>query len=144
AACIDTATIDRRGTAPIKADLDRIGALKTKQDIQGELVSLHRMGAGAFFRFDSTQDAKNSTQVIGEVDQGGLGLPDRDYYFKEDAKSVELRQKYVEHVQKMFELLGDPPPKAAAEAKVVIDIETGLANGALDQTSRTDPPKIYH
>jgi endothelin-converting enzyme/putative endopeptidase len=82
--------------------------------------------------------------MIAEVDQGGLGMPDRDYYFKDDEKSVDLRKKYVAHVAKMFALLGDDEGKAAGEAKVVMEIETGLAKGALDQTSRRDPQKIYH
>src|SRR5271167_4719838 len=82
--------------------------------------------------------------MLAEVDQGGLGLPDRDYYFKDDSKSVELRKKYTEHVAKMLSLLGDDESKAEAEAKVVMDIETGLAKGSLDQTSRRDPQKLYH
>ena len=82
--------------------------------------------------------------MIAELDQGGLGLPDRDYHFKDDAKSVELREKYVEQVQKMFELLGDAPDKAAAGAAVVMTIETGLAKNTLDQTTRRDPQKIHH
>ncbi len=82
--------------------------------------------------------------MIAEVDQGGLGMPDRDYYFKDDPKSVELRKKYVAHMVKMFALLGDADAKAEAEAKVVMEIETGLAQGALDMTSRRDPQKVYH
>ena len=109
-----------------------------------EIVRLHREGSDVLFGFGSGSDFKNSSQVIGELDQGGLGLPDRDYYVKDDAKSVELREKYVAHMQKMFQLLGDDQAKAASEAKVIMDIETGLAKGALDQTSRRDPQKIYH
>lgn len=144
ATCMDEAAIEKAGAKPLAHDLDSIAALKSKSDLAKEILRLHREGADVLFGFGSGSDFKNASQIIAEVDQGGLGLPDRDYYFKDDAKSVELRQKYVEHVQKMFQLLGDAPDKAAAQAKVVMDIETGLAKGALDQTSRRDPQKIYH
>ena len=101
-------------------------------------MRLHREGSDVLFGFDSGSDFKNASQIIAQVDQGGLGMPDRDYYFKDDEKSVELRKKYVAHVAKMFVLLGDDAEKAAAEAKVVMDIETGLAKGAFDQTT---PPR---
>ena len=85
------------------------------------------------FRFSSDQDAKDSTQEIAQTDQGGLGLPDRDYYFKDDAKSQDIRKAYLAHVQKMLELLGDKPEAAAAEAQTVMRIETALAQGIYDQ-----------
>jgi putative endopeptidase len=144
AACMDESAIEKAGTKPLDPDLKSIAALSSKQDLTAEVVRLHREGADVLFGFSSGSDFKNASQMIAELDQGGLGLPDRDYYFKDDPKSVELREKYVAHVQKMFELLGDAPEKAAAEAKVVMEIETGLAKGALDQTSRRDPQKIYH
>src|SRR6185436_17078734 len=96
------------------------------------------------FHFTSEQDAKNSTVVIARADQGGLGLPERDYYLKDDPKSVETRQLYLAHVQKMFELLGESPERTAAKAQVVLDIETSLARGSLDMVSRRDPAKVYH
>jgi endothelin-converting enzyme/putative endopeptidase len=144
ASCMDESAIEQAGAKPLDHDLQSIAALQSKSDLSKEAMRLHREGTDVLFGFGSGSDFKNASQIIAEVDQGGLGLPDRDYYFKEDAKSVELRQKYVQHVQKMFELLGDAPAKAAAEAKAVMDIETGLAKGALDQTSRRDPQKIYH
>ena len=82
--------------------------------------------------------------TIANLDQGGITLPDRDYYLKDDAKSVETRQKYLEHVQKMFELIGDNPAVAAAEAKTVLAVETGLAKAAMDRTERRDPRKRDH
>ena len=144
AACMDTAGIDRQGIAPIKADLDRIAALKTKQEIPSELVNLHKINVNALFRFDSTQDEKDSEKVIGEVDQGGIGLPDRDYYLKDDAKSVELRKQYTAHVQKMLQLLGDSGDKAAAGAAAILKIETELAKGSQDRVTRRDPNAVYH
>lgn len=144
ASCMDESAIEKAGAKPLDHDLQSIEALKSKGDLSKEAMRLHREGTDILFSFGSGPDFKNASQIIAEVDQGGLGLPDRDYYFKDDPKSVELRQKYLEHVQKMFQLLGDDAAKAAAEAKVVMDIETGLAKGALDQTSRRDPQKIYH
>ncbi len=144
ATCMDEGAIEKAGTKPLEHDLQSIAAIHSKQDLPKEIVRLHREGTDVLFGFDSDADFKNASQMIAEVDQGGLGLPDRDYYFKDDPKSVELRKKYVEHVAKMFVLLGDDEPKAAAEAQVVMDIETSLAKGALDQTSRRDPQKVYH
>ena len=144
ASCMDESAIEKAGAKPLDSDFQSIAAIASKQQLAGEIVRLHRAGIDVLFGFSSGSDFKNASQMIAELDQGGLGLPDRDYYFKDDAKSVELRAKYVVHVQKMFQLLGDDASKATAEAKVVMDIETGLAKGALDQTSRRDPQKIYH
>ena len=99
---------------------------------------MHRNGIPALFTFGQMPDMHDSRQTIAYVDQGGMTLPDRDYYIKDDAKSVETRQKYLEHVQKMFELAGDKPDVAAAEAKTVLAVETGLAQG-LDGPHR--PPR---
>jgi endothelin-converting enzyme/putative endopeptidase len=144
ASCMDESAIEKAGTKPLKADFDSIAAIRSKEELAKEIVRLHREGTDVLFGFDSGSDFKNASQIIAQVDQGGLGMPDRDYYFKDDEKSVELRKKYVAHVAKMFTLLGDDEAKAAAEAKVVMEIETSLAKGALDQTSRRDPQKVYH
>src|ERR1035437_6473862 len=144
ASCMDEAAVEKAGTKPLDPDFDSIAAIKSKEELPKEIVRLHREGANVLFGFDSGSDFKNASQIIAEVDQGGLGMTDRDYYFKDDEKSVELRKKYVAHVAKMFVLLGNDEGKAAAEAKVVMEIETSLAKGALDQTSRRDPQKIYH
>jgi putative endopeptidase len=144
ATCMDESAIEKAGAKPLEQDFDSIAAIPSKADLAKEIVRLHREGADVLFGFDSGSDFKNASQIIAEVDQGGLGMPDRDYYFKDDEKSVELRKKYVAHVAKMFTLLGDDEGKAAAEAKAVMEIETGLAKGAFDQTSRRDPQKVYH
>ncbi len=144
AACMDEQTINAKGIAPIKPDLDAIAAMNNKAAITDEMIRLYQMGAAPFFRFSSEQDAKDSTQVIAGLDQGGLGLPDRDYYFKTDQKSVDIRNKYVAHVQRMFELAGVAPEEAAKKAAAVMAIETALAKGSLDRVSRRDPSKIYH
>jgi putative endopeptidase len=144
ASCMDEGAIEKAGANPLSFDFQHIAAMQSKKDLPGQIAFLHGIGADVLFGFDSGSDFKNADQIIAQLDQGGLGMPDRDYYFKDDPKSVELRQKYVAHVQKMFELLGGKPDKAAAEAKVVMEIETDLAKGALDSTSRRDPQKIYH
>ncbi len=149
AACIDEKALDAAGTSPLKADLDRIGRLHSKRDL-AEVAAAMIPHDGFFdrenvlFALRSDQDYKDSTQVIAEVDQGGLGLPDRDFYLKTDAKSEELRKAYVVHVQKMFELLGDKPSVAAAQAQTVMRIETALAKGSLTRVERRDPKKLYH
>ena len=144
ASCMDESAIEKAGAKPLDPDFKGIAAIQSKDGLAQEIVRLHRAGTDVLFNFDSGSDFKNASQIIAQVDQGGLGMPDRDYYFKDDQKSVDLRKKYVEHVAKMFALLGDDEAKAAAEAKAVMDIETGLAKGAFDQTSRRDPQKIYH
>src|SRR5262249_31691186 len=116
AACMDLKAIDARGTAPLKPDLDRINAIREKGSITDTVTYLYRIGAAPFFTFTSGQDAKDATQVIGDLDQGGIGLPDRDYYLKTDAQSVELRKKYVAHMTRMFQLLGNAPDAAAKKA----------------------------
>jgi endothelin-converting enzyme/putative endopeptidase len=143
-ACMDVKTIDAKGLAPLQPDLTRIRNLKDKTEIAGEIARLHREGVNAAFQFSSGQDAKDSTSVIAHANQGGLGLPDRDYYLKDDPKSIELRHKYVAHVARMFELAGEKPAQAKANADAVMKLETSLAKGSLDNVSRRDPQKTYH
>ncbi len=142
AACLDEKAIETAGASPLKDALARIDRMHSKRDMAGVAASM--LGLNVPFDFQSDQDFKNSSQVIAEVDQGGLGLPDRDYYLKGDAKSVELRQAYVAHVQKMFELLSDTPDMAASGAQTVLRIETALAQGSLTQVERRDPKLLYH
>jgi len=144
ASCMDETAINKLGAQPLKPDLDRIAAIASKSGMLPELIRLHLEGVPVFFNFYSAPDAKDASVNLAQADQGGLGLPDRDYYLKEDAKSVEIRKEYVAHVSKMFELLGEPAAKAAADADAVMKIETALAKGALDRVSRRDPDKTYH
>src|SRR6202030_2613467 len=116
--------------------LDRISRLTSKAEIPD--VAAAMVDDNILFGFGSNQDYRDASQVIAEADQGGLGLPDRDYYVKDDAKSVELRKGYQAHVQKMFELLGDKPDVAAAEAQTVMRIETALAKGSMTRVERRD------
>ena len=142
--CMDEAAIEAKGTKPLQPMLDRIAAIKDKSELPGLIGQMHTGGANVFFGFTSEPDFKNSTMTIANADQGGLGLPDRDYYLKDDAQSVELRQKYEQHITNMFKLAGDSPDKAAAEAKTVMQLETALAKASMDLVSRRDPTKIYH
>ncbi len=142
--CMDEKAADAAGAKPVEAELKRIAALRDKKDIATELVHLHLSRINALFAFDSTIDFKDARQQIAEVDQSGLSLPDRDYYLKDDPKSKDIRDKYVAHIQKMLEMLGDPPATAAAEAKTVLALETSLAKASQDRTSRRDPDNIWH
>ncbi|MGH9630314.1 MAG: M13 family peptidase, partial [Bryobacteraceae bacterium] len=142
--CMDEKTINARGVEPLKPELERISAIKDKQGLVDAIVRLHRLGVNAGFDFSSGQDFEDATKVIAHVDQGGLGLPDRDYYFKEDPKSAELRKKYVHHVENMFTLLGEPQSEAAAKAKTVMEFETSLAKASLDRVARRNPRNLYH
>jgi putative endopeptidase len=142
ASCTDEKAIDAKGAEPLKPELERIASIKSKAEIAD--VAAAMVHSNALFRFDSTQDFRDANQVIAEADQGGLGLPDRDYYVKEDAKSVSLRKAYVAHVLKMFELLGDLPDAAAAEAQTVMRIETALAKGSMTRVERREPKNLDH
>jgi endothelin-converting enzyme/putative endopeptidase len=144
ASCMDEKAVNAKGTAVLQPYLERINALKSSADLPELLADLQKEGVSAFFATDSTQDFKDANMVIAEVDQGGLGLPDRDYYLKPDPKSVETRSQYQAHVQKMFELMGDRADTAAAEAKTVMEVETRLAKVSMDRTSRREPANVYH
>jgi putative endopeptidase len=144
ATCMDEAAIEKKGVAALKPQLDRIAAIKTKAELAGALAHLHNAGTSALFRFGAQPDFKNAKVHIAAVDQGGLALPDRDYYLKDEERFANVRKQYPGHVQKMFELLGDAPDAAAREAQGVLDIETVLAKAALERVKRRDPANVYH
>jgi putative endopeptidase len=144
ASCMDTTAIDAAGAKPLEPELARIAGINNVADLQAADERLHSRGVGALFRFNSNQDAKDSTQVIGGASQDGLGLPEREYYLKEDDKSKQLREAYTKHVAKMFELLGDPADQSAAEAAIILKIETALAAASMKNTDLRDPDKTYH
>jgi putative endopeptidase len=145
-ACMDEPAIERAGAAPLKPELDSIAALKSANQLGNLLGRLHLAvrGSGMMFGFGSDQDFGDATQVIAFATAGGLGLPDRDYYTKDDTKSEDIRKKYVAHVQRMFELLGDSPAAAAQNSQTVMRIETTLAKASLTRVERRDPHKLYH
>ena len=144
ASCMDEQKANAEGAKPLRPELDRIAKIASKQDLITTVAQLQGIGVTAMFFFSSQPDLHQSTMQIANVVQGGLGLPDRDYYLKTDPKSVETREKYVAHVQKMFELLGDKPETAAAEAKTVMTIETALAKAALDRVAIRSPENRDH
>src|SRR5215470_12336032 len=138
ATCMDESKIEADGLKPLDQELAQIKGIDNQEKLQTEIAHLHSMGINALFASDSTQDFKNSAEVTFEVFQGGLGLPDRDYYTKTDDKSKTIRDEYVKHVAKMFELLGDDADKAASEAKTVMDLETKLAQASLTRVELRD------
>ncbi len=144
ASCMDEKTIEARGIMPLKPDLDRIAAIKDKAGLTAVVAEMYRSGGAPFFHFGAAPDAKNAAQNIADLDQGGIGLPDRDYYFKTDEKSVQIRRQYVAHVAKMLELSGVNPAEAAKQAQAIMALETKLAMGSLNTEQRRDPEKLYH
>jgi len=142
ASCMDEKAIEDKGIDPLKPELDRIAKIGSKTELAD--VASAMSTDNVMFRFESIQDFRDASQVVANADQGGLGLPDRDYYLKTDAKSEELRKAYAAHVQKMFELLGEAPATAATEAQTVMRIETDLAKGSLTRVERRDPKNLDH
>jgi putative endopeptidase len=142
ASCMDEKSIETRGAKPLKAGLEQIDKLSSKSAIAD--LAARMPDSEILFNFTSDQDFKDSSQVIAEADQGGLGLPDRDFYFKDDTKSAEIRKAYLLHVQKMLELLGEKPETAAADTQSIMRIETELARGSMTRVERRDPTKLYH
>ena len=145
-ACMDTSAVEKAGAAPLKATLDSIAGITALKDLPPVLARLHLQSARSnpVFGFGSSQDFANSEQVIAFASAGGLGLPDRDYYTKTGPKSEETRAKYLEHVARMFALLGDAPAAARTEAQTVMEIETALAKASLTQVELRDPYKQFH
>jgi putative endopeptidase len=137
-------TVDAARITPLADEFKRIDALKDRGDVLKEIAHLHAIGLTGLFRFGSNQDAKNSTMVIAQVSQGGLGMPDRDYYTKEDDASKKLRDQYADHMTKMFTLLGEPVDQASEHAKKVLTIETSLAKPARTRVELRDPQKNYN
>ncbi|HEX3231476.1 MAG TPA: M13 family metallopeptidase [Pyrinomonadaceae bacterium] len=144
AACVDEAKIETDGLKTIQAELDLIAKIKDQAALQKEIAHLHSIGINAAFGSGSNQDFKNSAEVTAGLFQGGLGLPNRDYYFKSDDKSKTIRDEYLKHVAKMFELMGDDPAKAAAEAQAIMKLETKLAEGSKTPVELRDPEQNYH
>ncbi|MGH9406724.1 MAG: M13 family metallopeptidase [Terriglobia bacterium] len=142
--CMDTKAIDAAAAKPLDPEFARIAAIQNVAGLQAEIARLQKLGVNAAFRFGPQQDSKNSTEEIAVAAQGGLGLPNRDYYTKQDAKSKQIRGEYVAHVAKMFELLGDPASRAAAEAVEVMKIETELADASMTPVARRNPEAVYH
>jgi putative endopeptidase len=141
---MDQKTIGAEGIRPLEEELKRIDAVKNRADVLKALAHLHTIGVGAFFEFGSGQDEKDSSREIAQAGQGGLGLPDRDYYTKTDEDSKKKRAAYVEHVTKMLTLLGEPASKATGDAKKIMAFETSLAKASRTRVELRDPQKNYN
>jgi putative endopeptidase len=145
AACMNVDLANKLGAKPIEPMLKTIDTWNDRKTIATLVGQIERSYAyEVFFNFGSEQDQKDSTQQIGVVDQSGLGLPDRDYYLNDDDRSKKIREEYVNHVTKMFVLLGDSPETAAVEAKNVMSVETALAQGSMARVDRRTPANLYH
>jgi len=150
ASCMNESAIDKLGAAPIEPLLKKIDGMTSPSELATVLAEAKRdsspyyFGTNWLFRSGSTQDLADATRVIAEIDAGGLGLPDRDYYTKTDEKSKAIREKYANHIAAMFALLGEKKPEAAEDAKTVIAIETALAEASLTRVERRDPHNMDH
>ena len=153
AACIDESAIEAAGLKPLQPELDRIAALQSKKDLTLEVAHLHHLYPGAWqsgdnqsdsplFGFTGQQDYDNASMVVGQIDQGGLSLPNRDYYLNTDDKSKEILAKYRAHLQKIMVLAGESATQAAADAGIVLDLETAMAQAQMDNIKRRDPKNI--
>ena len=150
AACMDEAAVEKRGLTAIQPELDAIAQLKSAKELTPLVARLqliyyrYSYNGSLLFSAGSMQDPDDSEQVIADVDEGGLALPDRDYYIKDDAKSKETRERYLQHVQRVFELIGDGPAAAKQNAESVLRLETAMAKASLTRVERRDPHKLVH
>lgn len=144
ASCMDESKIEADGIKALAPELDRIAKINDPKSLQAVITHLHFTGINALFVDGSNQDFKNSSEITAGVFQGGLGLPDRDYYTKTDDKSKMIREQYLKHVAKMFELMGDEPAKAEAAAATIMALETKLAEASLTRVEQRNPEKLYH
>ncbi len=144
ASCMNENLVEKLGAKPMQPDLAAIQELRNVKQVAPLIAKLQMQGVGVLFDFGPTQDPDDSDKMIVGIEQGGLGLPDRDYYLKDDAKSKETRERYLQHVQKMFELMGDSPDVAKKNAATVMRMETSLAKASLTRVERRDPYKQKH
>lgn len=144
ASCMDTEAINARGIKPLEPELARIDALKSAKQLPALLAHLHSIGVSAFFGMGAGPDYANASQMITFFGASGLGLPERDYYTRTDAKSVEQRKQYIEHVKKIFVLAGESEAQAAQDAATVMALETRLAKASLTETETRDPQNLNH
>jgi len=143
-ACMNEAALETQGAGPIQPDLDRIAAIANKSGVVAEIHRQQQKGVAPLFRFSAQNDFKNSTMMIAAVSQGGLGLPDRDYYLRDDEKFATTRKQYVEHMTKMFELAGVSAANARADGERVLALETQLARASMARVDMRKPENVYH
>jgi putative endopeptidase len=144
AAAMDSARIEEQGIEPLRPDLDRIAAIRSREDLLGTIALLRTYGVGPLYRMSVGQDDKNSAQYVVFLSQGGIRLPDRDYYFGNDASTRRVREEYPRHIAAMFHLLGDDTATAEQEARAVVALETALARASRTLEERRDPQANYN
>ena len=142
--CMDEPAIEAAGNKPLQSEMDRIAKISDLLSLEDEIAVFHAHRIPAVFGFGANQDAKDSSAMIAQLAQGGLGLPDRDYYTSDDAKMKATREEYVKHIARTFELMGDSPDQAAREAATVMKIETKLAESSLTRVQRRNAEANYH
>ena len=142
--CMDSAAAERAGYQPVKPELQRVAAIQNRAQLEAEIARLHSRGVSALFGFGAQQDARNSTEVIAGIRQGGLSLPDRDYYLNADKRYVDIRTNYTDHVARMLQLVGENQAQATADAQRVLALETSLARPAKTRVELRDPNANYH
>ncbi|MBQ7568850.1 M13 family metallopeptidase [bacterium] len=141
---MDQEAIDREGITPIRQELSLIAAIENPEELTQAIAFLHSQDINPYFNLYIGQDDKDSSRIIAHICQGGLGLPERDYYTREDEKSKLLRAKYRQHMVSMFRLIGDTPQAAEKEADAVMALETKLAKASLPAADMRDPERVYH
>jgi len=144
AMAMDSVKLNADGITPLKGEFEAVDKIKSTDDLIKAIAHLHTIGIGPLFGGYVDQDPKASTVYITQLYQGGLGLPDRDYYTKTDERTLGIQKSYIEHIEKMLQLLGDKPEVAKKEAKVVYDIETNLAKASMTKVELRDPQKSYN
>ena len=142
--CMDEDAIERRALEDLKPELKRIDAVRDGKTLIEEIAHLHSIGVGAAFGFDSEIDFKDASHMIAGVSQGGLGLPERDYYFRDDQRTKDIRAEYENHVARTLALLGATPRQSEADAKTIMRLETALAGASMTNIELRDPQKVYH
>jgi putative endopeptidase len=143
-ACMDTSAIDQKGLRPFQPELDRIAALTNKDELTPLLAHYQLINVNAFLGLGEQQDFKDASKQIAATDQGGLGLPERDYYFRTGEAAEKTRQQYVDHIANTLKLLGESQAEAESDAHSIFQLETALAKDSLDITSRRNPQNVYH
>jgi putative endopeptidase len=141
---MDTARLEQQGIKPLKPYFDEIEKLASVDDVEMEIAKFHACGFSPLFEFYGSTDAKNSSMVIAQLAQGGIGMPDRDYYLNDDARSADLRAKYLVYMEQMFKLLGDEEATSRKHAKTIMALETRLAKASMTRLEQRDPHKTYH
>jgi len=144
ASCLDVDAINKKGLGPLQPELDRIAAIKDKSELTSLLAHFQLINANAFLGFGEQQDFKDATKQIALVDQGGLGLPERDYYFRTGDAPEKTRNEYVQHIVNVLKLMGEPESTATSDAQSIVQLETALAKVSMDITTQRDPNKVYH